>query len=267
MPQPSVPLPAEFAAADGTPPLALVTGGAKRIGSAFSRALARRGFRVAIHFNSSRTEADALAAELAAEGCPPPLVVQADLADSGIADSLFAQLPSPPRLLVNNASLFEEDQLGALDLALWHRHMAVNLLAPLLLTQALAAGLPQGASGLVVNMSDAKLASPNPDFFSYTISKMGLAGATELAARKLAPAVRVNSIAPAVTLVSGPQSRANFEQAHVMNALNRGVDVQDLVRALLYLVETPTVTGQTLVVDGGQRFLALPRDVAYMVPE
>jgi NAD(P)-dependent dehydrogenase (short-subunit alcohol dehydrogenase family) len=267
MPQSSAPLPPEFAAADGTPPLALVTGGAKRIGGAFSRALAERGFQVAIHCNSSRAQADELARQLAEEGLPPPVVVQADLADPAVADTLFAQLPAAPRLLVNNASLFEEDQLGSLDLALWHRHMAVNLLAPLLLTQAFAAALPQAATGLVVNLSDAKLASPNPDFFSYTISKMGLAGATELAARKLAPTVRVNAIAPAVTLVSGPQSRANFEAAHVLNALNRGVDVGDLVRALLYLVETPTVTGQTLVVDGGQRFLALPRDVAYMVPE
>jgi NAD(P)-dependent dehydrogenase (short-subunit alcohol dehydrogenase family) len=267
MPLPPAPLPAEFAANDGAPPLALVTGGARRIGATLSRALADRGFQVAIHCNSSRAEADDLAADIAAAGRPAPVVVQADLADAGIAGALFDQLPRPPRLLVNNASLFEEDQLGSLDLALWHRHMAVNLLAPVLLMQAFASRLPQGATGLVVNLSDAKLSSPNPDFFSYTVSKMGLAGATELAARKLAPAVRVNAIAPAVTLVSGPQSRANFEAAHVMNPLGRGVDVADLVRALLYLVETPTVTGQTLVVDGGQRFLALPRDVAYMVPE
>lgn len=267
MPYPTAPLPAEFAESDGQPPLALVTGGAKRIGGAFSRALARRGFAVAIHCNSSRVEAEALSDSLAAEGLPRPTVVQADLAEPNVAVAIFAQLPRPPRLLVNNASLFEEDQLGSLDLALWQRHMAVNLLAPVLLMQAFATSLPQGRSGLVVNLSDAKLSSPNPDFFSYTVSKMGLAGATELAARKFAPAIRVNAIAPAVTLVSGPQSRANFEQAHVMNALGRGVDVEDLVRALIYLVETPTVTGQTLTVDGGQRFLALPRDVAYMVPE
>lgn len=267
MTRPSVPLPAEFAASGGHPPLALVTGGAKRIGAAFSRALAHRGFQVAIHCNSSRAEAEALAADLAAEGLPTPIVVQADLADATAADTLFAQLSRPPRLLVNNASLFVEDQLGALDMALWQQHMAVNLLAPVLLMQAFARHLPQGPTGLVVNLSDAKLSSPNPDFFSYTVSKMGLAGATELAARKLAPNIRVNAIAPAVTLVSGPQSRDNFAAAHVMNALERGVDVADLVRALLYLVETPTVTGQTLTVDGGQRFLALPRDVAYMVPE
>jgi NAD(P)-dependent dehydrogenase (short-subunit alcohol dehydrogenase family) len=261
------PVPPEFGPADGKPPIALVTGGSRRIGAALVGALASRGFRVAIHCNSSRTEANALSQGLATQGLPQPLVVQADLADPAATQGLLAQLPDAPRVLVNNASLFAEDSLGAFDLALWQRHMAVNLLAPVLLTQAFAARLPKGANGLVVNLSDAKLSSPNPDFFSYTVSKMGLAGATELAARALAPAIRVNAIAPAVTLVSGPQSRSNFEQAHVMNALQRGVDVADLVRALLYLVETPTVTGQTLTVDGGQRFLALPRDVAYMVPE
>jgi NAD(P)-dependent dehydrogenase (short-subunit alcohol dehydrogenase family) len=194
------------------------------------------------------------------------VVVQADLAAADVADSLFGALPRAPSLLVNNASLFEEDSLGEIDLALWDRHMAVNLRAPVLLMQELARRLPDGANGMVVNLSDAKLAAPNPDFFSYTISKMGLAGATELAARALAPRVRVNAIAPAVTLVSGPQSRANFEAAHVLNPLKRGVTVEDLVRALVYLVHTPTVTGQTLAIDGGQRFLALPRDVAYMVP-
>jgi NAD(P)-dependent dehydrogenase (short-subunit alcohol dehydrogenase family) len=264
---PLQPVPPEFQPAEGGAPVALVTGGARRIGAGFVRALAASGFAAAIHCNSSRGEADALAAEIAATGAAEPIVVQADLADPQAAAQIFAQLPAAPRLLVNNASLFVEDSFGAIDLSLWQRHMAVNLLAPVLFTQAFAAHLPDGAGGLVVNLSDAKLASPNPDFFSYTVSKMGLAGATELMARALAPRIRVNAIAPAVTLVSGPQSRDNFEQARVMNALGRGVDVADLVRALLYFVETPTVTGQTLTVDGGQRFLALPRDVAYMVPE
>ncbi len=261
-----MPLPPEFQSAEGPPPIALVTGGAKRIGSALVRALAADGFQVAIHCNRSRGEAQALAAELASAGVPPPIVVAADLALPDIGERLLDALPRPPVLLVNNASLFLEDQLDRFELDQWHRHAVVNLLAPTLLIRALAARLPAGARALVVNMSDAKLASPNPDYFSYTVSKMGLAGVTELAARALAPRVRVNAIAPAVTLVSGPQSRSNFEQAHVLNPLGRGVDVQDLVRALRYLVETPTVTGQTLVVDSGQRFLALPRDVAYMVP-
>jgi NAD(P)-dependent dehydrogenase (short-subunit alcohol dehydrogenase family) len=249
------------------PPLALVTGGAKRIGAALATALAARGHLVAIHCNRSVAEGEALAETLASNGAPRPLVVTADLAREDCANRIFAQLPAAPTLLVNNASLFVEDQLGALDPALWEAHLAVNLRAPVLLMQRFATSLPVNATGLVVNLSDAKLASPNADFFSYTISKMALAGATELAARALAPRIRVNAIAPAVTLVSGPQSRANFEAAHVLNPLGRGVDVVDLVRALLYLVDTPTVTGQTLTIDSGQRFLGLPRDVAYMVPD
>lgn len=258
-------IPTEFQTADNTPPLALVTGAGKRIGAALARALAEDGFRVALHCRRSRAEAETLARALADEGCPEPLVVAHDLAAPDAADAIFAQLPEPPRLLVNNASLFEEDRLGAIDRDLWERQMAVNLRAPTLLTDRLARDLPEGASGLVVNIGDAKLAAPNPDYFSYTISKFGLAGLTELSARALAPRIRVNAIAPSVTLVSGPQSRANFEAAHIHNPLRRGVVVDDLVRALRMLVATPTITGQTLTIDSGQRFLALPRDVAYMI--
>jgi NAD(P)-dependent dehydrogenase (short-subunit alcohol dehydrogenase family) len=260
-----MPVPAEFLLPDGPPPIALVTGGAKRIGAVLAETLGGLGFRVALHCNRSRAEAEAVAARLAAQGAPMPLVVQADLADVTAADSLFAQLPVAPSVLVNNASLFEEDSLAGFDEALWQRHFDINLKAPARLIQSMAAALPEGCRGLVVNMSDAKLVSPNPDFFSYTLSKMGLAGLTELAARALAPSIRVNAIAPAVTLVSGPQSRANFARAHVLNPLGRGVEAEHLAAALAFLVTTPTVTGQTLVLDSGQRFLALPRDVAYMV--
>jgi NAD(P)-dependent dehydrogenase (short-subunit alcohol dehydrogenase family) len=251
---------------ENAPPTALVTGGAKRIGAAFCRALAEDGWRVLIHCHQSRAEADALAAALSG-ATHAPLVVQGDLAGETIGADLFAAAPGPVSLLVNNASRFDEDRLDTFGPALWDRHMAVNLRAPALLTQAFAAQLPAGRQGLVVNLLDAKLNALNPDFLSYTVSKIGLAGFTELAARALAPAIRVNAIAPAVTLVSGPQSRANFAAAHLLNPLGVGVDVQHLVAALRYLVATPTVTGETLTLDSGQRFLALPRDVAYMVPE
>lgn len=258
-------VPPEFESATQAPPLALVTGAARRIGAALARALAEDGFRLALHCHNSTQEAEALALQLSHEGHPEPLVIAQDLAATDAADAIFAQLPEAPRLLVNNASLFEEDQLGALNMAVWERQMAVNLRAPVLLTDRFARALPAGASGLIVNITDAKLAAPNPDYFSYTISKFGLAGLTELSARALAPRIRVNAIAPSVTLVSGPQSRENFAAAHVHNPLGRGVVVDDLVRALRLLVSTPTITGQTLTIDSGQRFLALPRDVAYMI--
>lgn len=258
-----MPVPPEFAHRPA--PLALVTGGAKRIGAALVEALAEEGFRVAIHCHRSRGAADDLAARLSARAPGRALVVEADLSAPDAGTALFAQLPEPPQVLVNNASLFEEDRLADFGLEGWERHMAVNFRAPALLTQAFAARLPVDAAGLIVNLSDAKLAAPNPDFFSYTLSKFGLAGLTDLSARALAPRIRVNAIAPAVTLVSGPQSRANFAAAHILNPLKRGVDVAHLVAALRYLLHTPTVTGQTLTLDSGQRFLALPRDVAYMV--
>lgn len=260
----------EFLAPDGAPPLAapplaLVTGGAKRIGAAFVRALAAEGFQVAIHCNRSRADADALAAEIASTDAPAPVVVQADLAEPDVGDRILASLGKAPSVLINNASLFEMDEVADFGPTLWDRHLAVNLRAPALLIQAMANALPTDRNGLVVNLSDAKLEALNPDYFSYTVSKIGLAGITEMAARALAPRIRVNAIAPAVTLGWGPTSRGVFDKAHKMNALGRGVEVDHLVGALLYLLRTPTVTGQTLTLDSGQRFLALPRDISFMV--
>lgn len=248
----------------GHPPTAIVTGGARRIGAAFVRALAHDGWRVLIHCNRSTAEAAALAADLATAP-HPPLIAKADLASPDCAATIFAAAPGPVTLLINNASMFSEDVLTDFSVSQWSAHMDVNLRAPTLLIRALAAQLPAAADGLIVNLLDSKLGALNPDFFSYTVSKIGLAGVTELAARALAPRIRVNAIAPSVTLVSGPQSRDNFAAAHVHNPLHRGVDVSHLVGALRYLIETPTVTGQTLTLDSGQRFMALPRDVAYMI--
>lgn len=260
-----MPVPSEFRAPDGAPPLALVTGGAKRIGAAFVRALAAEGFRLVIHCNRSGTEADTLAAEIAATGAPTPLVVQADLAEPDVGERILSALPGAPSVLVNNASLFEIDQLADFGTDLWDRHLAVNLRAPAQLIQSMAARLPADRSGFIANLSDAKLDAMNPDYFSYTVSKVGLAGVTEMAARALAPRIRVNAIAPAVTLGWGPASRGVFESAHTLNALGRGVEVDHLVGALLYLLRTPTITGQTLTLDSGQRFLALTRDVSFLV--
>jgi NAD(P)-dependent dehydrogenase (short-subunit alcohol dehydrogenase family) len=116
-------------------------------------------------------------------------------------------------------------------------------------------------------MLDAKLASLNPDFFSYTISKIGLGGLTELSARAFAPDIRVCGIAPSVTMVSGPQSRANFDKVHGLNALGRGVDVAEIVGALRFILATPSLTGHTILLDGGQHFLSLPRDVQFLEPQ
>ena len=239
---------------------AIVTGGAKRIGAEIVRALAADGWHVLIHYHESRAEAEALAGELGEAS-----TVGADLADPAAAEAILAALDGlpPPRLLVNNASLFADDDIRDFTPASWAAHLDVNLRGPALLSRAFA---ERAGEGLIVNMLDAKLAAPNPDFFSYTISKFGLAGLTELCARAFAPAVRVCAIAPSVTMVSGAQSRANFDRVHGLNALGRGVHVADIVAALRFLIATPSITGHTILLDGGQRFLSLPRDVQFLEP-
>lgn len=242
------------------PRTAIVTGGARRIGAALVRALAADGWHVLIHYYRSADEADRLAAEIGNAA-----TVRAELGEPDCAERIMAGLSGlpPPRLLVNNASQFRNDSLADFSPTLWDEHQAVNLRAPALLTQAFAAALG-GANGLVVNLLDAKLAAPNPDFFSYTVSKMGLAGLTELSARALAPQVRVCGIAPSVTMVSGPQSRDNFDKVHRLNALGRGVEADHIVGALRFIIASPTLTGQTITLDAGLRFLSLPRDVQYL---
>lgn len=241
------------------PRTAIVTGGARRIGAALARALGADGWHVLIHCNRSQSEAEALAGEIGNAS-----VVQADLADPDAAARILAALDGlpPSRLLVNNASLFAYDSAGDFTVEAWDLHQAVNLRAPALLSQAFAERLVGEGSGLIVNLLDAKLAHPNPDFFTYTVSKMGLAGLTELTARAYASrGIRVCGIAPSVTLVSGPQSRENFDEVRKLNALKRGVDVEEIVAALRFIIAAPTFTGQIITLDGGQRFLGLARDV------
>lgn len=241
---------------------AIVTGGAKRIGAAMVRALAADGWHVVIHCHNSRAEADALAAEIG-----HATVVAADLADPDIGAQLMAATEALPPLglLVNSASRFVYDRIedfGTLD---FDTHMAVNLRAPALIIRAFADRVAPDATALVVNLLDAKLASLNPDYFTYTLSKIGLEGLTELTARAYAPRLRSVGIAPAVTLVSGPQSRENFEAVHGLNPLGTGVTVDHIVAALRFVIATPTFNAQTIVLDGGQRLMGLARDVAYMV--
>jgi NAD(P)-dependent dehydrogenase (short-subunit alcohol dehydrogenase family) len=241
------------------PRTAVVTGGGRRIGAEKCRALAADGWHLLIHHHRSHAEAEALAAELGNAA-----TVRADLAEPDAAALVLAALDGlpPARLLVNNASLFAYDGADDFTVDGWEAHQRVNLRGPALLAQALAHDV-----NVIVNLLDAKLAAPNPDFFSYTISKFGLAALTELLARAWAPrGIRVCGIAPAVTLLSGRQSQQNFDSMHGLNALGRGVTAEEIVAALRFILATPTFTGQTIVLDGGQRFLSLPRDVQFLEP-
>lgn len=244
---------------------AIVTGAAKRIGAEIARALAADGWDVLIHYRHSEAEARALAGELS-----NARIVQGDLATAEGVAQVIAALDgmSPPALLVNSASSFFYDSFDDFAIEAWDMHMAANARGPALLARAFAAAVPEGQGALIVNMLDAKLSQLNPDFFTYTISKIAFAGVHELIARSLAGRkIRVNAIAPSVTMVSGPQSRENFEKVHALNALGRGVEVSEIVSALRFLISVPTITGQTITLDGGQRFLGLARDVQYLDQE
>jgi NAD(P)-dependent dehydrogenase (short-subunit alcohol dehydrogenase family) len=165
--------------------------------------------------------------------------------------------------LVNSASLFKLDRAPTATAELFDVHMAVNLRAPMLLSQALARQLPEGETGLIVNLLDQKLFNLNPDFLTYTLSKVGLQGLTSLLAQAFAPRLRVAGIAPGLTLRSGSQTDARFEEQHTQNPLGVGVTSEDLVRALRFIVATPTYTGDVMIVDSGEHLTGRPRDIAF----
>jgi NAD(P)-dependent dehydrogenase (short-subunit alcohol dehydrogenase family) len=197
------------------------------------------------------------------------VAVVADLTEIDCAERILAAADGLPplKLLVNNAARFAEDHLGAFSAGEFDSHMAVNVRAPVLLTQAFASRVGDSGGALVVNLLDAKLKAPNPDFLSYTLSKQALAGLTELSARALAgQGIRVNAIAPALMLQSEGQDESNFEAMHRFNPLGRGVEPGDVVAALRYLIGATAMTGEVLTLDGGQRFWTLPRDVQFLEP-
>lgn len=242
----------------------LVTGGARRVGAGLVRALAADGHRVALHYNRSRDEAEALAAEIAADGgrCE---TFRADLADPGRRDALIPAVRAAfggLDVLVNNASLFAYDVLAELDDARWKAHIDANLTAPVFLIRDFAAQAPQGG-GVVINMLDQKVFAPNPDFFSYTAGKVGLAGLTATLAIALAPRVRVCGVAPGVLLPSGVQDQDDFERAWADAPLGRGATIDDIARTVRYIIATPSLTGQVLTVDGSESLIRRPRDVAF----
>lgn len=234
---------------------ALVTGGARRIGAHLVRALAGQGCAVAIHHHASAGEAEALAAEIEGTG-GKAAPVQADLGSPAQLEGLMAAAYAavgPITVLVNNAAVFERDRATDFTLEQWDRQLAVNLRAPVVLARELARRLPAGANGLVVNLLDERIAAPSRGYFSYTMSKRALAAATELLAAALAPRVRVNGIAPGLTLISGDQSEEDFRRLVDRTPLGKGSSPEAIAKALTYLLQTDVVTGQILFVDGGRR--------------
>jgi len=248
---------------------ALVTGAGMRIGRAFALALAADGYFVFVHHNRSFEGARETVAAIAAAGGKAKLV-HADLWQPRDAEALVGRCIEADTTLtcvVNNASLFELDRAPNATAEAFDRHMAINLRAPLLISQAFAREysgdyLGEGA-GVIVNLLDQKLYNLNPDFLTYTLSKIGLQGLTKLLAQALAPHIRVAGIAPGLTLRSGNQTDATFARDHATNPLKVGVKTDDLVRALRFILATPSYTGDTLVVDSGEHLTGRPRDIAF----
>ncbi|MFS8973716.1 SDR family oxidoreductase [Cupriavidus necator] len=254
--------------------VALVTGGARRLGRAIALELAAQGWDVAVHCHRSVDEAEALATQIRALG-RRAAVLRADLADEAATGRLVADCTAAlgvPTCLVNNASLFQYDVATSFSYASLDTHMRTNVAAPLLLARELhkalapAAGTDKAAElrGVVVNLLDQKLDNLNPDFLSYTLSKAALQTATVQLAQALAPRLRVVGVAPGITLVSGEQSEQSFRRAHRVTPLGQSSTPEDIAQAVAYLAQARAVTGTTLYVDGGQHLMPLARDVMFL---
>ena len=249
-----------------TRPTVLVTGGAKRIGAAISRRFGQAGWHVIIHCNRSLAEAQDLAAAL-----PSAEALQCDLADTGAGIAMVRRLAARLddwRALVNSAAVFPPDNADQMELAVFKQVMQVNAKAPVRMAQAYLQAARSKAGRRVIQLTDQKLANPNPDFFSYTMSKHALAATVPMMAMAALGAAdaadRVYGLAPGAILASHDQSETEAEVSHRLNLLGRRTSAEEVADAALFLAQGPLASGQTLFVDSGQHLLAQPRDVLYL---
>ncbi len=240
---------------------ALVTGAARRIGRSLALQAAKAGYSVLVHHHHSADDAEEVCAEIESLGGHAHALA-ADLADAGALPALIDEARAaigPLSLLVNNASLFEDDRIETLTPVSWDTHMSANFRAPVLLSQAFARQAPAGS--LIVNIIDQRVLRPTPQFFSYALSKAGLWDATRMMAQALAPNIRVNGIGPGPTLPSTHQSAADFATEARNIPLQQRTTPEEIAQALTYLIEATSVTGQMIAVDGGQHLAWRTPDV------
>jgi NAD(P)-dependent dehydrogenase (short-subunit alcohol dehydrogenase family) len=237
-----------------SPRAALVTGAGKRIGRAIALGLAADGWAVAVHYHESCAEAEALAESIVSDG-GRAVALRADLAreaeTAGLIGRAVAAL-GPLGCLVNNASVFENDQALTVTRESWDRHLETNLRAPFVLAQEFARQRPDGKDGCIVNLLDERVWNLTPYFFSYTLSKAGLWALTQTLALALAPRIRVNGIGPGPTLPSPRQSDAQFRRQAGLMPLKRGATPEEIADAVKFILAAPAMTGQMIALDGGQ---------------
>jgi NAD(P)-dependent dehydrogenase (short-subunit alcohol dehydrogenase family) len=236
------------------PRTALVTGAAKRVGRAIALGLASDGFAVAVHHNNSADAAESLVEEITKAG-GRAVAIGCDLADetdtAGLLPRVNAAL-GPLGLLVNNASLFERDEALDTTRVGWDAHMAINLRAPFVLTQAFARQLPEDRHGNVVNLLDERVLNLTPHFTSYTLSKAGLWTLTQTMALALAPRIRVNGIGPGPVLPSARQTEEQFKRQYETLPLQRPASPEEIFAAVRFILAAPSMTGHIILLDGGQ---------------
>jgi len=248
-------------------PVVVVTGAARRIGRAIALEFAAHGWDIALHYRSAAADAADTLGALRERGAGAEAFA-ADLADEAGCAALMPRVVGHfggVQAVVNNASLFEHDDVGSFSYAALDRHWRANTAPALLLARALHGHLQAaGGEGCVVNLLDQKLWNPNPDHLSYTLSKAALEAATSMLAMALAPRVRVCGVAPGVTLPSGDMTASEFERSRQRTPLERSSTPEDIARAVRFLVESPAITGTTLLVDGGQHLQPESRDVMFV---
>jgi NAD(P)-dependent dehydrogenase (short-subunit alcohol dehydrogenase family) len=236
------------------PKVALITGGARRLGREIALRLADEGYAIALHCNNSRNDAARTLVEIEAAGAQGA-IIEADLGDPLAVSNLIPRAMAvlgPVSLLVNNASLFADDRLGALDVATWNRTFSVNLRAPVMLAQDMALHLPEGMEGAIINLIDQKVQKLNPQFFTYTLTKSALFTATITMAQALAPRIRVNAVSPGPVLPNEHDGEAGFIAEAALTPLGKPVDAAEIAEAVVYLAQARSITGQMISVDAGQ---------------
>jgi len=241
----------------------LITGAAQRIGRAIALDFAQKGWNIAIHCHSSKREADNVATEITALGSQA-IVVQCDLSHPDAAQNIFSQTDSqlgPITCLINNASVFEPDDINSVSAQSWALHLDVNLKAPVFLAQSFSRQLPAETQGNIINLIDQRVWKLNPQFLSYTTSKAALWTLTRTLAQALAPDIRVNAIGPGPALPNERQRRADFDRQKSQTLLKRGTSPQEICRTIQFILETPAMTGQMIALDGGQHLAWRTPDV------